>query len=281
MDIGTAKPTPAERRKVRHHLIDLISPRSEFSVHEYRRRALEAITKIQGRGKIPLVVGGSGLYLHALWKGLSNYPGRDRTFRRRLEQEADLKGVAGLYRRLRKIDSERAEKIHSHDRRRIIRALEIAAVLGTGPRVGHRSQESLEDLGFSVQVIGIQRERADLYGRINQRVKAMFRKGFLKEVGRLQKKGLSKTARQALGYKEALTAWHQGSRLRHGRATPELVPLIQTRTRQFAKRQLTWFRREKGIEWVDWAPGESARAVCDKIMMQLSAPKWPNFLSAR
>lgn len=263
MNIGTAKPTARDRRRVRHHLIDLVPPQKSFSVYAHRKKTLQAIREIHRRGKLPLIVGGGGLYLQALWKGLSPHPGGDARLRARLNREAERKGLVSLYERLQKIDSERAGQIHPHDKRRILRALEIDAVSGKPPSEWYRSKESLPALGYGVRIFGIHRDRADLYERINCRVQAMFRKGWTSEVKRLQKTGFSKTARQALGYGEILEYLEQ---TQGGMTKPDLISLIQKRTRQFAKRQLTWLRREKEIEWIDWARDEGVGSVCDKLM---------------
>ncbi len=266
MDIGTAKPTRAERQRIRHHLIDLVSPPANFSVHRHRRQALKAIQQIVARGGTPLVVAGGGLYLDALWKGLSDPPGGSVRIRRGFEREADEKGLASLHEKLRKLDPVRARAIHPNDRRRIIRAFEIASLSGKRPSEWRARRGGLEDLGYRVRVFGIRRERTDLYDRINHRVESMFRKGFLAEVKRLGRRGFSKTAAQALGYREILNALAQKNR---PVSRAELVRLIQKRTRQFAKRQLTWFRREKAVSWIDCRKDESMRSVCDKILIRI------------
>ena len=268
MDIGTAKPTRIERRRIPHHLMDLVSPRSNFSVYQYRQKALAAIRQILKRERTPLVVGGSGLYVLALWKGLSAHPGENPKIREKLMDRAEKKGLSFLYERLQKLDPVRAQEIHSNDQRRIVRALEIFEVSGKTPSEGHGERQSLADLGYSVRFFGIERERAELYERINERVKEMFRKGWVQEVRRLKKRGFSKTARQALGYREILKFLNE--RPRGEVVSPLPISLIQQKTRQFAKRQLTWFRREKEIEWIPWLKGEKAASVCDKIMQRVN-----------
>jgi tRNA dimethylallyltransferase len=275
MDIGTAKPTRADRKGVPHHGIDLVSPRINYSVYAHRERALKAIETILGRGRVPLVVGGGGLYIGALWRGISPQPGGNRGLRRRLEREAKTKGLSFLYERLKKIDPRRAQAIHPHDERRIFRALEISEMTGKRPSEWHRERESLEDLGYDVLLFGIERERSELYERINARVIQMFRKGFLEEVKRLKRRGFSKTARQALGYREVLSYLDAGRDVPRGRrpsgplTLEALISAVQRKTRQFAKRQLTWLRREKEIRRIPWAKEESCRSVCDKIIKEL------------
>lgn len=264
MNIGTAKPGQGERRGIRHHLLDLVSPRSSYSVYQHRKQALQAVQEIHRWKRTPLIVGGSGLYLDAIWKGFSHHPGGDSKLRRQLMKEAGKKGLSFLYEKLRSIDPVRATKIHPHDGKRIVRALEIAEVSGRSPSEWYRKMDSLANSGFSVRVYGIQRERSDLYERINRRVVMMFRKGLVREVLRLKRGGFSKTAKQALGYREILECLNRGGS--SPKQTPSLIPLIQKRTRHFAKRQLTWFRREKDIRWISWAKKEPCSAVCDKIV---------------
>ena len=266
MDIGTAKPSPSDRKKIPHHLIDLISPRGHFSVYEHRARALRATEDIHKREKVPLIVGGSGLYVNAIWKGLSPQPGADPKLRKQLSKLAEEKGWGFLYEQLRRVDPERAQGIHPNDRRRIGRALEIAKLSGRKPSESYKERTALEDLGYSVRVFGILRSRRVLYDRINRRVESMFRRGLLQEVKRLRRRGFSTTAREALGYREVLEDLKKGE----NKVTAELVEKIQSRTRQFAKRQLTWFHRVKEIQWIPWASEEPVAAVCDKITKEIT-----------
>ena len=277
MNIGTAKPSVNERMKIRHHLIDIVSPRVSFSVYQYRKNALSVIRDILNRGRIPLIVGGSGLYLEALQKGLSAQPKTNPKFRKKLDQEIKQKGLEWFYELLKKIDPKRAAKIHPHDRKRIIRALEIIHFSGDTASETYASREGLAGMGFNVKIWGIRRYREDLYERINRRVGAMFRNGFILEVKRLKKNGFSKTAREALGYREILEYLKQcrggvspPKNVERGDLAPTtLIELIQKRTRQFAKRQLTWFRRAPEIRWIDWQQSETASQVCDKIIKEI------------
>jgi len=276
MDIGTAKPGRAQQKKVRHHLIDIVPPRKNFSVYEHRKYALEKIQDILNRGKIPLIVGASGLYVEALWKGLSDHPGKNSKLRQKLIRHAREEGIAALYAKLEAKDPARAGQIHPHDEKRVVRALEIAAS-GKNTSAWHQKRESLEDLGYSVFAVALERDRADLYGRIDHRVEQMFKRGLLREVERLRKTGFSKTARQALGYREILKFYPLTQTLSpKGRGKGEgqdIIRLIQKHTRQFAKRQLTWLRREKEIRWIPWPRGESAESVCDKIIKEFKRKK--------
>lgn len=265
MDIGTAKATAAEQRKIRHHLLDIIPHTRSFSVFQYRRRALAAIRDIVRRRKLPILTGGSGLYIRALLRGIERTPAPAASFRRGLEKEAALSGLRVLYDRLLKLDPARASRIKPGDQRRIIRALEIHEHRddgGTRPPL-----PSLETLGFRVLVLGVSRERSELYERIHKRVDAMFRAGLVREVKRLLRLGhFSKTSGQALGYKEMI---HY---LQIGRAElgPELRDLIKKNTRHFAKRQLTWFRREPEIQWFSWTQGVSALKAAKEILGKYS-----------
>lgn len=204
MDIGTAKPTPKERGGIPHHGIDLIPPTKSFSVFAYRQYALKAVRGIVKRGKIPIVAGGTGFYIRALLEGLSPLPGTNAQIRGKLEREAQEKGLPALYRRLLKIDPSRARAIGPHNQRRIIRALEIYLTSGKKPSRADRKTPGLRQLGYRPIVIGIHRDREALYGKINRRVDAMFRKGLVREVKRLGRKKLSQTSLQGVGYKEIL-----------------------------------------------------------------------------
>lgn len=267
MDIGTAKPTAAEQKKVSHHLIDVARPHSHFSVHRYRSHALSALKQIGANGKLPIVVGGSGLYLAVLWKGLSGQPGKSLKARKRLDEMYEREGPVFLHKRLQKIDPVRAQKIHPHDKHRILRALEIWEVSGRRPSEWHQKKgETLEDLGFCVRIFGIERNREELYRRIDQRVERMIRKGWLAEVKKLQKAGFSRTGTQALGYKQILDYLKEGRNRKS-----DLIRHIQNKTRQFAKRQLTWFRREKAIQWIPWKTGTSSRQICGSLEKEIRA----------
>ena len=272
MNIGTAKPSVNERMKIRHHLIDIVSPRVSFSVYQYRKNALSVIRDILNRGRIPLIVGGSGLYMEALLKGLSVQPKANLKFRKKLDQEIKQKGLEWVYELLKKIDPRRAEKIHPHDQRRIVRALEIIHFSDKTVSEVYAPRQNLEGMGFHAKIWGIHRNLQDLYERINRRVETMFQDGFILEVKNLKKKGFSKTAREALGYREILGYLNQcrGGVSPPGLAPTTLIELIQKRTRQFAKRQLTWFRRDVGIRWIDWQQSENASHVCDKIVKEVN-----------
>jgi tRNA dimethylallyltransferase len=258
MDIGTAKPTRAERKKVKHHLIDLFVPNRNFSAFEYRNRALAKLREISRRRKLPIVVGGTGLYVRTLLNGMILHPEADPKFRSALTARAKKEGLDVLYAELKKKDSKRAESIKPTDERRIVRALEILAAANSRPE---KKQESLKELGFYPMVIGITKDRSLLYNEIEKRVEQMFRKGLVKEVKKLVKQKLSKSALQAVGYKEVIAS------LKGEQTLQEAKALIKLRSRHLAKRQWTWFKREEGIIWVEWASNSPSQMV-DKVLAQ-------------
>jgi tRNA dimethylallyltransferase len=265
MDIGTAKPTKKERGGILHHGLDLIPPTKSFSVFAYRQFALKAIRATLKRGKIPILAGGTGFYVRALLEGLSPLPGTHAAIRRELEREALEKGLPALYKRLLKLDPPRAKAIGPHNQRRILRALEIYLVSGKKPSQTSPKTPGLRELGYRPVVIGIHRDRDALYRKINRRVDTMFRKGLVREVKRLARKKLSRTALQGVGYKETLD-WIYG---KSERPLAEVKDRIKQTTRHFAKRQWTWFKRERGLRWVWWPETVSTKPVRDFILSMI------------
>lgn len=248
MNVGTAKPTAAERARVPHHLIDVLDPWESLSVAWWLERAAEACQDITARGKRPLFVGGTPFYLKALLHGLFDGPPADAELRRSLEADAERDGKAALHARLAAVDPKTAARLHPNDVRRVVRALEVHTLTGKPisawqqtwdtpaftdtPRAAHEP--------LRVPAVVLESPREELYARINRRVDVMLAAGWLDEVRRLREspQPLSREARQALGYRELL-AYLEGN----GPAWDETVDLIRTHTRQFAKRQLTWFRQ--------------------------------------
>jgi tRNA dimethylallyltransferase len=237
MNIGTAKPTADERQAVPHHLIDFISPNEQFSVASYRARALEAIEGIRCRLREVLFVGGTPLYLKAMLRGIFEGPPADLELRGRLEAESRASGIESLHARLANVDPAAAKRLHPNDARRIIRALEIFEQTGTPISVLQR-QFDVARPAADCHVFVLEWPRAELYQRINRRVDEMFEAGLVEETRRLVTTygRLSRTARQAVGYREVIE--HVEGRL----DLRQTIELVKTRTRQFAKRQLTWFR---------------------------------------
>lgn len=237
MDIGAAKPTLEQRQRVRHHLIDLIEPHQEFSLAQYLAAAHQAAADIRARGRTPLFVGGTPLYLKALLRGIFQGPPADSEFRRRLYEEAQRFGHEHLHRRLAQVDPASGRRLHPHDLRRVIRALEVYEKTGV-PISTWQQQFDRGRQAAECRVFVLHWPTEQLAERINRRVDAMFAAGFVEEVRRLRAdpRGLGKTARQAIGYQEVLE-YLDG--VRDLRST---IALVQQRTRQFAKRQRTWFR---------------------------------------
>jgi tRNA dimethylallyltransferase len=241
MDILTSKPSSADRKKIKHHLIDICPPAEEFSAAEYRHMALEKIEDILRRGKTPLFVGGSGLYVKAVINGL--FPSAEKDLKFRKKQEALVKkyGKAYLYRKLKKIDPVCAAKIHPNDLRRVIRGLEIYR---TEKKLPSELKAVTEPLKHDFKIFGLLLDRNELYKNIDDRVDQMFKKGIVNEVRRLSKKKLSQTSGKALGYNEVL------GYLKGKYSLEEAKELLKKNTRHFAKRQLTWFRPDQRITWL-------------------------------
>ena len=235
MDIGTAKPTPAQRAEVPHHLIDILDPSEEFSVSDYIQAARQTAWEIRARGRQVLFVGGTPLYLKGLLRGLFEGPGADLTFREELTRFAQSGG--NLHERLAEIDPQTAKRLHPNDRRRIIRAIEVYEL--TGKPIGfHQTQFETPASKAEHQVFVLDWEKEELNRRIDRRVGMMFEQGFLEEAQKLSERPLGKTASQAVGYKELFDYFATDTKP----PLEKIVALIQLHTRQFAKRQRTWFR---------------------------------------
>jgi len=243
-DIGTDKPTPAQRRAVPHHLLDLVEPSTQFTAADFVREALGAIRLIEGRRKIPLIVGGTGLYLKALFEGLFPGPGKDALLRARLEESARVEGTERLYARLEAVDPVYARLIGRRDKTRIIRALEVFD-LTQKPLTQHFLNTVSAVPGFHLLKIGLQLERQELYRRIEERVESMFRRGLAKETENLLRQGAPEDSPpfRALGYKHVLR------HLKKEITLEEAVERTKTDTRHYAKRQMTWFRKTAGVTW--------------------------------
>jgi len=260
MDVGTAKPSKKVRLRVPHHLLDVVSPDEEFTVSDFRRRALKAIGEIHKRDKIPIVAGGSGLYYKSLIDGLFPAPGRDKKLRQELSEEAEEKGSSFLHKRLKRVDPQAASKIHPNDLRRIIRALEVYTL--TGKPISELKKKTAGIAAqYNIKIIGLTMPRPLLYERIDKRVERMFTKGLVAEVKRLAKAHLiGPTAAQSLGYKEVL-AYLNGQCNKE-----ETVSILKKNTRHFARRQLTWFRNDKRVKWIEIEPGEAVQSIVDKVL---------------
>jgi len=252
MDIGTAKPTAEERALVPHHMIDVLEPEESCNVARFCAMARQAIDDIRRRGRRPLLVGGTALYLKGLIWGLAEAPGRIPELRRRLERELAELGSRALHERLRRLDPPAAERIHPNDVQRLVRALEVCE--GTGRGISVRQVQFAGEPQLSVAMVGLRLPRQELYRRIEERVDGMMRQGLLQEAKELRGR-LGPQARQALGYKE-LMAYLDGRT-----SLAEAVALIKRNTRRFAKHQLTWFRHFPQIRWIGRPPQEDAAAT--------------------
>jgi tRNA dimethylallyltransferase len=244
MDIGTAKPSPEERKRLRHHLIDIVNPDEDFNAALFAEKAGEIIRCLHREGKAVLVVGGTGLYIRALTGGLIEGPGPDPELRRRLREELEKYGTAHLHERLKGRDSAAASRIGVNDAVRIIRALEVLE--GGGESISKRQQtHGFRENRYDFLKIGLQLPRQELYDRINRRCEEMIERGIVGEVQRLLERGYGEreAALQSLGYKYII------GHIRGQLTLEEALRLMQRDTRNFAKRQMTWFRAEKDIEW--------------------------------
>jgi tRNA dimethylallyltransferase len=263
MEILTSQVTSEQRKKVKHHLLGMIDPEQEYNVAKYRKAALSICDKLFQKGKIPLFVGGTGLYYAMIVDGLFPAVPQDKLIRAKLEKQLSLKGNKYLYRKLAKVDSAAAAKIHPHDTRRIIRALEV--YLKTGRRIS-QLQKNRVGLGkeYEVKIFGLNFKRQSLYATIDQRVGKMFNQGLINEVKRLVRHKLSRTARCAIGIPELKGYFAKEYSL------AEAIRLMQRNSRHYAKRQLTWFRKDKRIQWVSINKMESPAQVALKLWKKLS-----------
>ncbi len=268
MDIGTAKPGPKERRKIRHHLINIVDPPVDFSVAEYQRLARTAIEEITQRGKLPMLVGGSGLYIRSVIDKLK-FPSGTLSSKIRRELEKQTKSdPGGLYEELQRLDPKAAKKIHPHNLRRIIRALEVITLTGRTFTEYQKEWQRRESI-YEIRIVGLNLPREELYAKIDGRVDEMLQKGLLDEVKTLVSLGYSGaiTARQALGYKELL------EHLEERKSLEDAVQLIKQRTRNFAKRQLTWFKRDPRIKWFDISD-KTTKQVASEIIHFLQTERF-------
>jgi len=262
MDIGTAKPTFEERQRIPHHLFDVLEPHEEFSVAEYVTAAERCCREIVARDRVPLFVGGTGLYLRSLLRGVFTGPSAQPALRRELEAEAERDGLEALHRRLMEVDPHAAMRLHPNDVRRVIRALEVHTVSGRALSEQH-DQGPLPIAERPQHVYWLDPPRAWLNERINRRVHDMLAAGLPDEVRRLRNcpQPLSHTARQALGYKEILD-WLDSP----DEPWESVIELIQTRTRQFAKRQCTWFRNLEECTAVPMTGRETSSEIAERLL---------------
>jgi tRNA dimethylallyltransferase len=251
-EIGTAKPSPSERTRVPHHLIDIIAPIELMTAGDYARRARSVLDDIKSRARLPIVVGGTGLYLRALLEGLAEGPQRSDALRGRLRKSEQRRGPSWLHRILRRLDPAAAERIHQNDIPKVIRALEVC--LTARRPLTEIWQEGREPLrGFRILRLGLEPERDALYTRVNHRAAEMFESGLIEETAALwQKYGEAARPLGATGYKQVMQL------LRGEINRKTALWAAQQAHRNYAKRQLTWFRREPGVHWLKGFGNESA-----------------------
>ena len=269
-DIGTAKPTKEERAAVPHHFIDILAPEASFNVMDFQRLAREEIGRIAARGKLPLVVGGTGLYIKSLLEGyVFNETSGDRAYREKLERLAQEKGKAFVHGLLQEADPDAAARLHVNDFRRVVRALEVAS-LGN-EHISEQREAAGGELAYDAYVIGLRRERQALYARIEERVDAMLEAGLADEVRSLLAEGVPHDcpAMKGIGYREML-AYLAGSM-----DLPLAAAEIKKATRHFAKRQLTWFRKMPYVHWYAASQGEELllEKICTDIRRSFHAGK--------
>jgi tRNA dimethylallyltransferase len=270
LDIGTAKPTAAERQEVPHHLVDFVDPSEKYSVGDYRRAVGELLPRFEEAGMIPLFVGGTGLYLKAVLEGLCPAPPASGELRQWL-QRASRFPAGGLHELLRRVDAEAARRIHPNDTYRLTRALEVYYL--TGETLSARQgRHRFAERPFAALVVALRRSREDLRERIERRLEMMMAAGFADEVARLLKDGLdpSLPAFRAVGYPQMV---------RHirGEATlQETLDEIRRATWQYARRQMTWFRGVENIVWIDAEPGSSDEDLAGEILSLLDTRRKGN-----
>lgn len=245
MDIGTAKPTIEEMQGIKHYMISIIPPDQRFSVADYKLKAKEAIKEILSKGKVPIVIGGTGLYIDALIYEIEFLQiETDLEYRNKLEKEVEEKGLEFLYEKAKKIDPEAIEKISQNDKKRILRVLELYHQ--TGKTKTELEKDSRKDPEYDYKLFAIDMDREVLYDRINRRVDIMLKNGLVNEVEEIYKKYKQfPTSMQGLGYKEVVEY------LDNKCSYDEMVEKIKTESRRYAKRQLTWFRKYEKLTWIN------------------------------
>ena len=260
-DIGTDKVPLEIRKEIPHHLIDILDPHEWFSAAEFGKRAVVLMEDINQRGKIPILVGGTGLYFRVLTKGIFKGPGRDEALRKKLTEEMEIYGTEYLWRKLYEVDPEYAKKISSTDKVRIIRALEVFYLTSIPISEQFKSTEPFL-AGWQGLKIGVNLPRKKLYKRINERTLRMFENGLLEEIKSLISRGVDENSPpfRAIGYKWGLKVLKGEISLEEG------IRLTQRDTRRYAKRQLTWFKKEKGIKWFS---GERKKDIIEFVKKEI------------
>ena len=260
-DIGTDKTAPADRRGIPHHLIDIADPTEEYTAAQFARDAAAAIRDIHARGKLPLLVGGTGFYFRALTRGLFPGPGRDDALRGRLESIAARRGVGFVHRMLARVDPESGRRIQPRDLKRLVRALEVFFLTGR-PLTAHFADTVSPIPDVDVLAIALRLPAAAISERVTRRVDEQFERGLLDEIRTLLARGIPESARPfgGLVYRQAL------EHLRGARDEPSTRALIAQENRRYARRQLIWFRKEPNLSWFD-GPGESSATIADALRL--------------
>ena len=261
MDIGTDKPTIQTRQEVPHRLIDLVDPDCPFNVGDFRRHAIQEISQLHKQGLLPLVIGGTGLYIRALLRGLCPGPPANWSIRQALTQEASERGWSFLHEKLQQVDPDLAQRLHPNDQPKVLRALEVYQALGkplSKVQQEHRFQES----PYPFLLIGLTMERQALYRRIEARVEWEIEKGLVEETRRLMQQGYARSlgSMKGLGYRQ-FSGYLDGEY-----SYDEAVRLLKRDTRHFAKRQMTWFRKEPGIHWITLEESGSPVTAAERIL---------------
>ena len=266
MDIGTAKPTKEEMQDIPHHMLDVAEPSEDFSVSRYCEMATPVVDDILARGKTAIIAGGTGLYMDALIRGNDFAPCPSTGMRQKLEAQADTEGMEAMLELLRTIDPDAAAKLHLADRKRIIRALEVYYETGQTITAHNMKTQQLPSRYSPVWFALEDENRSDLYARIDSRVDKMLQAGLIDEIQALLREGIPEkcTAMQAIGYKEFIAA------LKGECTIEEAAAQVQQSSRKYAKRQLTWFRRNPAIRWLRRAPGETGTEIVVKARQFLT-----------
>lgn len=261
MDLGTDKPSTDERQGVPHRLIDLVDPDEAFNAGWYRRAALVELDRLYASRRLPLVVGGTGLYIRALVHGLCPAPQADPGLRAELKKLGEEQGRDRLYAELAVADPEAAARVHPNDESKIIRALEVHRLTGVPMSVAHR-QHGFQETPFTTLLIGLQRPKEELYRRIEERIDWQLAHGMVKETRALLDRGYSRHlgAMKGLGYR------HVAAHMAGDYDEAEMVRLFKRDTRRFAKRQMTWFRKEPGIHWISIAKNEMPEQTTRRVV---------------
>lgn len=264
MDIGTAKPTPAQRAAVKHHFVDELNPDEEFNAGMFGDRARAIVHRLLDEGRIPVIAGGSGLYVQSAIDGFFEGPGGDKELRRQLESRLEAEGLQSLLHELRQVDPALVARIDPSKPRRVVRALEVFYLTGRTLSDLHRT--SRPKINFIPRIFGLEWERGTLYDRINTRCEEMIRDGLLDEVDALLSAGYDRTcnALNTVGYAEAISY-----RLNEI-AYDAMLRLFKQNSRRYAKRQMTWFRRDSRIEWIAMDNRSEAGEVAERISKRLN-----------